>query len=122
MAAVTARATVDELLADLAAATIPATRIHDIPRVRELPALADKLTRTTLPDGREVRMQPMAVDVDGARATLPFPPRYGEHTRRVLAEAGLDAGEIDALAADGVVAVADAATVPPAPRAPPPAA
>ena len=123
MAAVTARATVDELLADLAAATIPATRIHDIPRVRELPALADKLTRTTLPDGREVRMQPLAVDVDGARTTLPFPPRYGEHTRHVLAEAGLDAGEIDALAADGVVAVADAATAaPPAPRAPPPAA
>jgi crotonobetainyl-CoA:carnitine CoA-transferase CaiB-like acyl-CoA transferase len=67
-------------------------------------------------------MQPMAVDVDGAHAALPFPPRYGEHTRRVLAEAGMAADEIDALAADGVVAVADTATAPPAPRAPPPAA
>ena len=111
MAAVTVQASVDELLAELAAATIPATRIHDIRRVRELPALAGKLTRTTLPDGREVRMQPMAVDVAGAHAALPMAPRYGEHTRAVLAEAGLAGAEIDALAAAGVVA---AATGPPA--------
>jgi crotonobetainyl-CoA:carnitine CoA-transferase CaiB-like acyl-CoA transferase len=108
MAAVTAQATVDDLLADLAAATIPATRIHDIPQVRALPALAGKLTRTTLPDGREVRMQPMAVDVDGARTVLPMAPRYGEHTRALLAEAGLAAGEIEALFGAGIVAGAAA--------------
>ena len=104
MAAVTRAASVGELLADLQAATIPATRIFDIRQVRELPALAGKLTRTTLPDGRTVHMQPMAVDLDGAQRELGFAPRYGEHTRAVLAEAGLAGSEIDALAGAGVVA------------------
>ncbi len=104
MAAITARHAVDEILADLGAAKIPATRILDIRQVRELPALRDRLTRTTTPDGRTVRMQPMAVDVEGARTDLPFPPKYGADTRRVLAEAGYDAAQIDRLVADGVAA------------------
>ena len=104
MAAVTAQHPADVLLADLASATIPATRIHDIHQVRELPALAAKLTRTTLPDGRVVRMPPMAVDQPGALSDLAFPPRYGEHTRSVLAEAGLAEAEIARLHDAGVVA------------------
>ncbi|MCB2022112.1 MAG: CoA transferase [Burkholderiaceae bacterium] len=104
MAAVTLQHPADVLLADLASATIPATRIHDIRQVRELPALIDKLTRTTLPDGRVVRMPPMAVDQQGAKTELGFAPRYGEHTRSVLAEAGLAEGEISALQAAGIVA------------------
>ncbi|MCZ7658522.1 MAG: CoA transferase [Xanthobacteraceae bacterium] len=103
MAAVTSRHAVDELLADLRAATIPATRILDIRQVRELPQLAARLTRTALPDGRTIRMQPMAVDAPGA-IDQPFPPKYGADTRRVLTEAGYAAGEIDALAAAGAVA------------------
>ena len=103
MAAVTAQHPADVLLADLAAATIPATRIHDIRQVRELPQLIDKLTRTTLPDGRVVHMPPLAVDQQGAKTELGFAPKYGEHTRSVLAEAGLAAGEIEALHAAGVV-------------------
>ncbi|HEX7383569.1 MAG TPA: CoA transferase [Burkholderiaceae bacterium] len=104
MAAVTSQHTADAILADLRAATIPATRIHDIPQVRELPALRDKLTRTVLPDGRVVRMPPPAVDRAGARAELPFAPKYGQHTRAVLGEIGLAAGEIEALHGAGVVA------------------
>ena len=104
MASVTARHPVEEILADLRGATIPATRIFDIRQVRELPQLRDRLTRTAMPDGREVRMQPMAVDAAGARAELAFPPRYGADTRRVLAEAGYSGDEIGALAAGGVVA------------------
>ncbi len=104
MAAVTAQHPADVLLADLAAATIPATRIHDIRQVRELPALIDKLTRTTLPDGRVVHMPPMAVDQQGAKTELGFAPKYGEHTRRVLAEAGLAVAEIAGLHEAGVVA------------------
>ena len=103
MAAVTVQHPADVLLADLAAATIPATRIHDIRQVRELPQLIDKLTRTTLPDGRVVHMPPLAVDQQGAKTELGFAPKYGEHTRSVLAEAGLAAGEIEALHAAGVV-------------------
>ena len=104
MAAVTRAHTADAILADLRAATIPATRILDIRQVRELPALRDKLTRTTMPDGRVVHMQPMAVDVAGARAELPAPPRYGADTGRVLGEAGYSADEIRALRGAGLVA------------------
>ena len=104
MAAVTREHPVEELLADLRAATIPATRIFDIRQVRELPQLSAHLTRTALPDGRPVRMQPMAVELPGARAELPFPPKYGADTRRVLGEAGFGAEELDALAGDGVIA------------------
>jgi len=104
IAAVTSRHGADEILADLRAATIPATRILDIRQVRELPQLRDKLTRTTLPDGHVVRMQPMAVDVAGSRTELPFPPKYGADTARVLAEAGYSADEVDALRSKGVVA------------------
>ena len=93
-----------EILADLSAATIPGTRIHDIPQVRELAALKDRLTTTTLPDGRVVRMQPMAVDIDGAKGDLAFAPKYGQHTRSVLAEAGLVDDEVQALYGAGVVA------------------
>ncbi len=104
MAAVTSRYSSEEILADLRAATIPATRILNIRQVRELPQLIDKLTRTVMPDGRPVHMQPMAVDVPGAHTQLPFPPKYGADTRRVLAEAGYGADEVDALAGAGVIA------------------
>lgn len=93
-----------EILADLERATIPATRIHDIPQVRELAALNDRLTTTTLPDGRVVHMQPMAVDCDGAKSELAFAPKYGQHTRSVLAQAGLVSDEVQALYDAGVVA------------------
>lgn len=104
MAAVTAQHPVERILADLAEAKIPATRILDVRQVRDLPALRDRLTRTTMPDGRVVRMQPMAVDVEGARTELPFPPKYGADTRSVLAEAGYDAAQVDRFVADGVAA------------------
>ncbi|MFZ2649266.1 MAG: CoA transferase [Burkholderiaceae bacterium] len=94
----------DEILADLRGATIPATLIQTITQVRELPQLRAKLTRTTLPDGRTVRLQPMAVDLAGARAEFAFAPKYGQHTRSVLAEAGLGETDIAALFDAGVVA------------------
>jgi len=104
MAALTLAHGADEVLADLRAATIPATRILDIRQVRELPLLASKLTRTALNGERRVRMQPMAVDLPAARDELRAPPRYGEHTRAVLAEAGYAESEIGALHDARVVA------------------
>jgi crotonobetainyl-CoA:carnitine CoA-transferase CaiB-like acyl-CoA transferase len=104
MAQVTARYPAAELLADLRGATLPATRILDIRQVRELPVLRERLTRTVLPGGGAIRMQPMAVDGAGAPAEFSFAPRYGEHTREVLAEAGLGGGEVQSLFDAGVVA------------------
>jgi crotonobetainyl-CoA:carnitine CoA-transferase CaiB-like acyl-CoA transferase len=46
----------------------------------------------------------MAVDLAGARTELAFPPHYGAHTHSVLSEAGYSAGDIAALAAQGVLA------------------
>lgn len=104
LAAVTRDHPVQELLADLGAATIPATRIFDIRQVRTLPQLEDRLTATRMPDGREVRMQPMAVDVPGASAELRFPPKYGADTRRLLAEVGYAEAELGELSGAGVIA------------------
>ena len=72
--------------------------------MREFEPLSDRLTRTTLPDGQVVRMQPMAVDIDGAQGELAFAPKYGQHTRSVLAQAGLVSDEVQALYDAGVVA------------------
>ncbi|MBE7418814.1 MAG: CoA transferase [Ideonella sp.] len=104
IAAVTRRHSGEETLAALRSATIPATRILDIRQVRELAPLRERLTLTTLPDGRAVRMPPMAVDRPGASRSLPPPPKYGQHTPTVLAEAGLDGDEIEVLYGAGVVA------------------
>jgi crotonobetainyl-CoA:carnitine CoA-transferase CaiB-like acyl-CoA transferase len=104
MATVTMRYRVDEILADLRAATIPATRIFDVRQVRELPQVRAKLTRTVTPNGKIIHMQPPAVDVPGASAEMRFPPKYGSDTRRVLAEAGYAAHDVDALTAAGVIA------------------
>jgi crotonobetainyl-CoA:carnitine CoA-transferase CaiB-like acyl-CoA transferase len=104
MGAVIRQHTADEILSDLRSATIPATRIHDIPQVRDLPALRDKLTRTVMPDGRTIHMPPMAVDLPHALSIMDFPPKYGQHTAPVLAEAGLSEGEIRSLFGEGVVA------------------
>jgi itaconate CoA-transferase len=131
IAAITREHLAEAIAADLRRATIPHTRINDIPTVRGLPAVAGRLTSTTTPEGRTVRMQPMAVDrprlglsppgqegwreapgwlqpgQEGWRAApgwLAFPPKYGEHTQSILVEAGLAATEIAALRAAGVVA------------------
>ena len=104
MAAVTVQYPVDEILADLRAATIPATRIFDVRQVRELAQVRDKLTRTVAPNGKTIHMQPPAVDLPEGACELSFPPKYGADTRRVLAEAGFAGGDVDALAAAGVIA------------------
>ena len=93
-----------ELIAALRAAGVPHAPINDVAAVRELPALRAQLTTTRLPGGGSVQLPPMAVDLPGARHHLAFAPKYGEHTRALLAEAGLDAAEVAALFDAGVVA------------------
>ncbi len=104
MGAVIARCTVDEALADLRAATIPATRILDIREVREMPEMRAKLTATHMPDGRRVLMQPQAVTLPASRQELPFPPKYGADSRRILEEAGYTPDDVDTLRSEGLIA------------------
>ncbi len=103
IAALTAAALTDEVMADLRAATIPHARINGVAAVRELEALRDRLTTTVMPGGKPVRMQPMAVDLPGAAREFRFPPKYGEHTRPLLREAGFSDDECRALAAAGAI-------------------
>jgi crotonobetainyl-CoA:carnitine CoA-transferase CaiB-like acyl-CoA transferase len=104
IAAVTHKYPAAEIGADLKRATIPNTLIHDIPMVREHPALKARLTTTVTPAGKSIRMQPMAVDRPEGRTALPFPAKYGEHTRAVLREAGLTEEEVETLKQAKVIA------------------
>jgi phenylsuccinyl-CoA transferase len=104
IAAVTIEHSSGTIADDLARATIPNAQINGIPQVRELEALRDKLTLTRTPAGKTVRMQPSAIDWPGQSTELSFPPKYGQHTREFLRQAGYLDGEIDALAQAGAVA------------------
>ena len=104
--AITQGHTTAEVGETLAASTIPWAAINDVRQVRELPALERRFTTTRTPAGRVVRMQPAAVTRPGMATEYAFPPKYGAHTRSVLAEAGFGSGEITALAQAGVVAEA----------------
>jgi len=103
IAALTATASTQDVMAELRAATIPHARINGVAAVRELAALRDRLTATVMPDGKRVRMQPMAVDLPGVAREFRFPPNYGEHTRPVLCEAGFSDEECRALAVAGAI-------------------
>jgi crotonobetainyl-CoA:carnitine CoA-transferase CaiB-like acyl-CoA transferase len=104
MAAATRQHTTAEIAADFRQATIPHAPIHDIPAVRKLDAVSSRLTLTRMPSGKQVHMQPMAVDLPAVPPELTFPPKYGEHTVAVLKEAGCSALEIDRLIKDRVIA------------------
>ncbi len=106
IAAATRRMTTAEAAGAFAAATIPHAPIHTIPQVAAMDALQGKFTRTSLPDGRFVRLQPKAVDEPGTASDFAFAPKYGEHTADVLAEAGYSAAERAALAEAGVIPAA----------------
>jgi itaconate CoA-transferase len=103
IAAITRRYSTDELIADLKSAKIPHAPINTVPQAMELEAIARKLTATTTPDGRRVRLPPMAVDHPGAPREFSFPPRYGENSEAILREVGFDNSEIDYLRAKHVI-------------------
>jgi crotonobetainyl-CoA:carnitine CoA-transferase CaiB-like acyl-CoA transferase len=91
----------DELLALLREGGVVVSPVHTIEQVRDLPGIREHLTRTVLPDGREVRLPPTAVET--GRDEFPLAPGYGEHTREILREAGLEDSRIEDLRSRGVV-------------------
>ena len=104
IAGITRRYTRAELMEDFRRATIPHAPIQTIAQVAAMEPVARKMSTSTMPDGRTIRLQPPAVDLDRP-AHFAFPPRYGEHTASVLREAGVDDAECARLAASGVVSL-----------------
>jgi crotonobetainyl-CoA:carnitine CoA-transferase CaiB-like acyl-CoA transferase len=104
MAAVTRRIATADIAAEFRKATIPHAPIHDIPAVRDMPAVASRLTTTRTPAGKTVRMQPMAVDVPGMSTELRFPAKYGADTMTVLQSAGFTATDCASLRDRGIIA------------------
>jgi crotonobetainyl-CoA:carnitine CoA-transferase CaiB-like acyl-CoA transferase len=91
------------LMEELAKRKIPHAPINTIRQVREMDAIASRVTTTTTPDGRTINLPPMAVDLEDGVRELSFAPSYSEHTRAILEESGLTQGEIAALAGDGII-------------------
>jgi crotonobetainyl-CoA:carnitine CoA-transferase CaiB-like acyl-CoA transferase len=99
----------------------PATEWHEILRARSIPctpvrtvadfveddhlAALGMLVPLAHPDVPDLRVVGTPMSFDGARpAPRRPPPRLGEHSRQVLAEAGYSEEEIEALCRQGVVA------------------
>ena len=101
-----ARDDVGTWLERLAEAGVPAAPIHDIGQVAEHEqtealGLLQRIPRPDAPDLVEVA-PPLSVDGERVLHRSP-PPRLGEHSAEVLAEAGYPAEEIERLVQAGVV-------------------
>ncbi len=105
MAVATRRHSSDGLMEELATRKIPHAPINDMRQVREMEAIASRLTTTRTPDDRVINLPPMAVDLEAGVSELSFAPKYSEQTRPILEESGLTQDEINALAAEGIIPV-----------------
>jgi crotonobetainyl-CoA:carnitine CoA-transferase CaiB-like acyl-CoA transferase len=98
--------TCDELMTKLEGLRIPfgpLARPGDLFEDRHLNH-AGRMLDVVLPNGRHAKLPGLPLDMDGRKTRVRRqPPRMGEHTRAVLAEAGYRADEIDRLVAEGVV-------------------
>lgn len=63
-----------------------------------------RMLNITLPNGKSAKIPGLPLDMDGRKPQVrQQPPRMGEHTRVVLAEAGYTAAEIETLVQQGIV-------------------
>jgi len=97
-----------EWIAAFDAAGVPAGPVHSIGEALEHPQVAAREMVVELEHPRAGRTRalgfPIALSETPARVTRPA-PTLGQHTREVLADAGYSDAEIDALIAEGVVAI-----------------
>jgi crotonobetainyl-CoA:carnitine CoA-transferase CaiB-like acyl-CoA transferase len=102
-----AQRTADEVIALATGAGLPWAPIRRPDELFDDPHLAASggLAPMRLPSGTATRVPLLPLAWDGARLPLrAAPPRAGEHTRELLARAGLAAAEIEALIARGAAA------------------
>ena len=94
----------DEWIAALEAADIPVQRMNSLTDVVEDPHLAAIGYFRSIEHPSEGRIKSMAVPSEWTESKPGYrrhAPRFGEHTREVLAEAGYSAAQIDELIAGG---------------------
>ena len=105
VAAIVARRTRAEWLADLAASNIPSSPVHTLGELSEHPHTEG--SGMILHDGA-FRTVATPLRADGERPALQRrPPALGEHTSSVLAKLGYGVDRIEALIADRIIATAD---------------
>ncbi|WP_315830774.1 CoA transferase [Bradyrhizobium prioriisuperbiae] len=102
-AGIIATGTTEAWLAFCRKVDIPASRVNRLDELDADPHLVATGFFVDVEDDRSGRMRfpGSSVRFDGERAAVRMPPRLGEHTREVLAAAGVSDGEVDALIASG---------------------
>ncbi len=92
----------DELVARLRAADVPAGPVLAVGEA--VRSMEDAHAGAWIESADGMRLAPAPITLDGARPPIRYPPpRLGEHTDSVLAEIGLDAGQVAELRRIGVV-------------------
>jgi len=92
---------VEDLCRDLMRSGVPAGAVNTVPQAFAQAHVAHRQMLIDQ-DGRRAPGIPVKLAQTPGRPGLP-PPRYGEHGREVLAEAGFDRAAIDGLLASGVL-------------------
>ena len=88
----------------LAADGLVVNEVNDIAGVKALPSMRDHLCSVEFPEGHTVHLPPTGFLGEDSAKRYPPPPRYGEHTAKVLGELGCSDGEIEELRQSGIVA------------------
>jgi crotonobetainyl-CoA:carnitine CoA-transferase CaiB-like acyl-CoA transferase len=100
----------DEWIEALEAADIPVQRMNSLADIIADPHLAAIGYLRVIDHPSEGRIRSMAVPSEWSESVPEYrlhAPRYGEHTRELLAEAGLDEVAVEALLASGAAKAAD---------------
>ena len=102
----TARHSLDEALEAMARAEVPSGRIYSAADWMDDPQFEARgmIRRVPLADGTSLAMPAVVPRLSDTPGEIRWPgPALGEHTEEVLREIGLEATEIDALRAKGVI-------------------
>lgn len=102
----TSERTMDEILARLDAADVPAGRIYSVADIVDDPhyAARDMILSTELPGDVTVKMPGIAPKLSDTPGVVKWPgPTLGQHTDEVLRDLGLQAGDIAQLRRSGAV-------------------